>query len=401
MDEKTLELLGEKMKDAASETLDKKFDSYMEEKLSPFISDHVAKESKKIVQQLRSERELFGFDRTGLDDETKEEFVELVKAAGGFKTKADAMIEGQDDRGGYLVPDEVDDSIRRIAASVGLIMSQTENFTMRRDEIRIPAYRGSFLEGEYIEEDQEGSTTSITFNQARLIAKTWQLAFPVSNELLQDSAVDLADWLLAMAGEAQANMIDKQGFNGTGAPFVGVLNNDDVTTFTLGSGSTSFSDFDPVADASDVVGNLNESMLPGAAWYMHRTVWAKIRGKKDSNGQPLLTFGGQPSMAVLQQNPTGGGVRPMGEMMGFPVFTTDHLPANSDSAVSTKYIIFGNFGASAFGRRENLRVAQHQSGTFDGKEISLANQTGLIYRARHAFVINLPSAYVVVQTAAS
>lgn len=401
MDEKTLELLTEKMRTAASEVIDEKFDSYMEEKLAPVIGDHVSAQSKKIVQELRAERMLYGKDRTGLSDEMKENFVEIVKAAGGFKTKADALIEAQDNRGGYLVPEEVDASIRRIAASVGLIMSQTEQFTMRRDNVQIPAYRGSFLEGEYIDEDSTGSTTAITFSQARLLAKTWQLAFPVSNELLADSAVDLADWLLALAGEAQANMIDKQGFAGTGAPFVGVLKSDDVTTYTLGTGDTAFSNFSAAVDGSDIVGNLNESMLPGAAWYFHRTVWAKIRQETDSNGQPLLSLGGQPSMAILQNNPTGGAIRPMGELWGFPVYTTDHLPANSESAANTAFGIFGNFGASAFGRREGLRVAQHQSGTFDGKEISLANQTGLIYRARHGFVITLPAAFVVIKTAAS
>jgi len=45
--------------------------------------------------------------------------------------------------------------------------------------------------------------------------------------LLADASVNVADWLLALGGEALANMIDYQGFVGganTGDPFLGVLN---------------------------------------------------------------------------------------------------------------------------------------------------------------------------------
>jgi HK97 family phage major capsid protein len=377
-------------------------DAVMEEKLASVVGSTVAKETRAIVEKMRIERLLFGQDRSGLDTDQKKSFVELVKAAAGFKTKAnEALISETDSRGGYLVPKEVAAAILRIAASVGLVLSQARKWPMGSDALDIPAYTGSFLEGEYLGVDAAGNVTGITFAQSQLVIKKWQLAFVVGNDLMADASVDLGDWLLALGGEALANMVDKQAFVGTGNPFVGLLNHADVPAYTLPTGEDTFAEFDPVVDGSDVVGQLEESVLDGAAWYMHRTVWSKIRAKKDTAGNFILPNGGAASQQVLANNPTGGGVKPAGEMMGFPVFTSRHLPKNADTAVSTKYIVFGNFQAAAYGDKGELVVAQHDSGSFGGKEIGLADQRALVYKHRHALTIALPAAFVAVKTAAS
>lgn len=395
MDEKIFEQLEQKLATA--------FDSVMEEKLKTVVGDLVAAETKKLVQSMRAERALFGQDRSGLDEEQKTQFADIVKAVafGGIHAKAnEALIEEQDNRGGYLVPKEVAAAIVRIAASVGVAMSQAQKWPLNTDELDIPAYTGSFLEGEYLGVDAAGSVTGLTFQQARLIAKKWQLAFVVGNDLLSDSPVQLADWLLALGGEGLANMIDKQAFTGTGAPFVGITGNTDVTVHTMPTGKDTFAEFD-LDEASDVIGAVEESVLDGAAFYLHRTVWAKVRIKKDTAGNYVLPNAGAPSMPLLQNNPTGGGIRPVGEILGFPVYSIRHLPANSATAVSTIFGVFGNLKALAYGDKGEMRVAQHSSGSFGGKEIALADQTGLVYKHRHGLVLTLPAAFVNIKTAAS
>lgn len=397
------------MNEEQLKALEQKFativDDVMEKKLKTVVGDEVAAKTKEIVQKMRVERALYGKDRSGLDESTKKDFAKAVKEI-AFKgmnldTKAnEALISEQDNRGGYLVAREVANAVVRIAASVGLVMSQAQKWPMQTDELGIPAYTGSFLEGEYLGVDAAGSVTAVTFESANLITKKWQLAFVVGNDLLQDASVELADWLLALGGEALANMIDKQAFVGTGAPFVGLLQDSDITVDTMASGSTDFEDFSP-DDASDMIGGVEESVLDGAAFYMHRTVWAKVRVKKDTAGNYILPQAGAPSQAVITNNPTGGGLKPAGEILGFPVFTNRNLPANSSSAVSTKFCVFGNMKALAYGDRGELRVAQHESGTFGGKEIALADQRALVYKHRHSLVIALAAAFVVGKTAAS
>lgn len=394
--------MDEKQLEAIKSQLQTVVDDVMEKRLGDAISPLVAKETRAIVEKLQLERSLFGHDRTGMNEDQKTAFVEVVKAAAGIKTKAnEALIGEQDSRGGYLVSKEVESAILRIAASVGLIMSQAQKWPMGTDEKGIPNYTGAFLEGEFLGFDAVGGITGVNFGQANLIAKKWQLAFVVGNDLLADANVQLADWLLALGGEALANMVDKQGFVGNGNPFIGVLNHNDVTVFTLPTGHDSFAEFDAVVDAADTIANLEESVLDGSAWYMNRTVWAKIRTQKDSAGNFILPQAGAASANVLTNNPTGGGIRPAGELAGFPVYTTRHLPSNAQSAVSTKFIIFGNMKGLAFGDKGEMTVSQHESGTFGGKEIALADQRALVLKKRVALTVALGAAFVVVKTAAN
>ncbi len=376
-------------------------DEALKSQLANTVGPMVAENVSKIVQDMRIERALTGQDRSGLSADQKKSFAESVKAV-AFRTKAnEALIEEQDSRGGLLVSIEVANAILRIAASVGVTLNQAQKWPMTTDELDIPSYRGSFLTGEYLGVDAAGSPTALTFNQAKLITKKWQLAFVLGNDLLQDASANLADWLLALGAESLANMIDKQAFTGAG-PFVGLLNDANVGTWNLGgsttSGSTTFSSFS-LDDASDMIGQVEESVLDGAGFYFERTVWAKIRMKKDSQNMPIFSQANGPALIdIMSKN---GGIRPAGMILDFPVYTLRHLPANSATAVSTKFCVFGNLKAFAYGDRGEMRVAQFASGSFGGKEIGLADQTALVYKHRHALVNALPAAFVVGKTSAS
>ena len=394
-----------------SEVIDankKSFGDMMESALKN-VEEVSAKTARQMVERMVMERSVRGRDITGLNDEQKTAFAKQVQAvfrgdhAGALVVKAnEALIAQQDNRGGYLVQPEYAAAILRIAASVGTIMKQCQQWPMKSDELGIPNYTGAFLTGSYVGVDLPGTVSGLTFGQAVLIAKLWQLAFTVGNDLMQDASVNLGDWLLAMAGEALANMIDQQGFIGgtvttAPGPFVGILNITGVNTYTLPSGTT-YASFNPVTDAAAVVGTLEESILDGAAWYMHRTVWASIRSAlASSSGIPFLFLSGAGN--ELENIPGGGPIKAAGQMAGYPVYTNRWLPATSvASQTSTAFMIFGNMKACAFGDKGDMRVAQFTSGSFGGKEVALANQTGIVYRHRHAFVVVLPKAFTVIST---
>ena len=405
------------------------FDEVMTEKLMPAIGKVAAEVARETVEKLRDQRSKHGRDRTGLDEKTKKDFVQVAREAsfgrlGAIDTKAnEALIEEQDNRGGYLVSREIADAIMRIAASVGTIMNQCQKWDMTTDELAVPNFTGSFLKGAYLGVDAPGTVTGITFGQAQLIVKKWQLAFVVGNDLLADASVNVADWLLSLAGEALANMIDYQGFVGgsnSGDPFLGLLNypstatidetGHSVSLYVLGgsttSGSNKFSKYAVMDDSSAMIGDMEESILDGAAFYMHRTVWAALRTQKDTAGNYILPYAGwaKPE-AAMENNPGGGPIKPAGEILGYPVYTNRHLPAVGASSVNgftdtatTNFMCFGNLRAFAFGDRGEMRVNQFESGSFGGKEIALADQRGLTYKHRHALSLVLPRAIVVGRT---
>ncbi len=399
---------------SVQETVSKSFNDFMETSLVPTMEEVSVKAARKEVERMQIERFVRGRDVSGLGDEQKKAFAKQVQSVfrgdreGALKVKAnEALIGEQDNRGGYLVETEVASAILRIAASVGTIMKQCQQWPMKTDELGIPNYTGSFLTGSYVGVDLPGTVTGLTFGQAVLIARKWQLAFTVGNDLLADASVQLADWLLAMAGEALANMVDQQGFIGgtvttAPGPFVGILNTPNVQKYTLATGGTTYVKFGVISDASNMIGQLEESILDGAAFYMHRTVWASLRVQVGTDGLPLLLFGGLASPATLDIDPTGGPIKPAGSILGFPVYTNRWLPSTSTaSQTSTPFLIFGNMKACAFGDKGDLRVAQFESGSFGGKEVALSDQRGIVYKHRHAFVVVLPQAFVVAYTSAS
>lgn len=386
------------------ESLRGEFKSIVDEALSEGIKDIAGKEVgaqvSAIVKKMRLDQAVFGKDVSGLDDETKIAFVKDIKAI--TRGEKAALLENDDSTGGYLVPAEVHAGIMRIAASVGLVARDAMHFTMTSDTLDVPRYTGSDLQGEYIGEDEEGSETSVTFGDAKLRAQTWITIFRVGNTLIADANVNVADWLLGLVAEGLASRMDKEGFIGgtfTGSPFVGILGSSDVTAYTMPTGASTdaFSDFS--ADhASDVIGNVEESILSGCAFYFHRTVWAKIRQQKTANG--MYTVGQNNSM--IAANFKKEGIMPAGVMWDFPVYTTDALPANSASAASTKFGVFGNLKKGLFvGDRQNLEIARNEGTTVGGKNVFAANQVAIRALHRHAITIGLPAALVTISSGAT
>jgi len=408
----------------------------LQEKLEPVIGTIASAKVREIVGQLQAQRSVFGHDVTNLSAKTKKDFVRAASYIANkmpeallteINTKAnEALVVDQDNRGGYLVSQEVADAILRIAASVGTVISQASHWTMTKDELAIPNYTGSFLTGSFVGIDQAGTIQGLAFGQAVLAVKKWQLAFAVGNDLLQDENVNLAEWLLAIAGESLANMVDQQGFAGSSGltlngsvvngPFVGLLALATSTTIAESgqtsylyyqgnsstSGKTAISNYDVVSDSNNAISSLEESILDNAAFYFHRTVWGQIRSQKDTAGNYVLPYAGWvPDQDVLEQIVGGGPVRPAGKMGGRDVYTNRWLPALSASTTSLVFGICGNMEAMAFGDRGDMSVEVFTSGAFGGKEIALADQRGIVYRKRFALVPVLPRAFTQISTSAS
>jgi len=403
--------------EAVKSTVVESFNEVMEKSLSN-MEDISKKVARQVVEGMLVERAVKGTDITGLTDEQKKDFsLQVIEAYKGHETKAvrvakanEPMIEEQDNRGGYLIQPEVAAAILRIAASVGTIMKQAQKWPMKSDTLGIPNYTGAFLTGAYVGVDIAGPITGLTFGQAVLIRRKWQLAFTIGNDLLADASVQLGDWLIAMAGEALANMVDQQGFIGGSAtapgPFVGVMNVPGTNVYTMkaGNSQTTYSSFNPVTDALAVIATVEESVLDGCKWYMHRTVWAGIAATLAStSGIPLLFLGALPANhSGLEKDPLGGPIRAAGNMQGFDVITNRWLPATTDSTATqlgNAFMVFGNLKAMAFGDNGDIRVGNFQSGTWGGKELSLSDQSGIVYKHGHAIVVVLPKAFTVVKTA--
>ena len=379
-------------------------DEAIEKNISEIAGKEVSAQVKEIVAKMRLDRATYGSDKSGLSDEVKLAFAQdlkhLVTGALMNGIQKVAILENSDSAGGYLVPDELYNGIMRVAASAGLIARDAMRFSMSTDSLDVPRYTGSDLTGEYVGEDSSGSETSVTFGDAKLVAKVWMVILRVGNTLISDAKVNVVDWLIGLVAEGLAVRMDKEGFKGgtyAGSPFVGILGSSDVTVFTLPTGHDTFAEFD-MDDASDMIAQMPESLLADAAFYFNRTVWAKIRQKKDTACAYVMGSNG----GMIATNVRKEGIQPAGSLWGFPVYTTDQLPTNADTAVSTKFCCFANLGKGLFvGEKGTLEVAQSDSATVGSNNVFTKNQRAIRFVHRHAITIGLPSAIVVGKTAAS
>lgn len=388
------------MEEALKKELFTAVDESVKKNLEEIVGKEVSDKVETTLKTMRLESALNGRDITGLDAESKKSFAEDVRAV-AFGEKA-AYLENSDQAGGYLVPTEVHNGILRIAETTGLVARDARRWSMSSDELEIPRYTGAVMQGEYVGEDEEGDETQNDLGVARLHAKTWMNIFRVGNTLLADASVSVADWLMAMSAEGLAYRLDREGFIGgtfAGSPFSGLMGSSQVSAQTLGSGKTGFEDFDSV-EASTAIGSIATAAVPGAAFYFHRTVWAQIRVKKDATSG-FYEFGGMQRLPMTDMRKENG-ISPVGEILGYPVYTTDVLPAYSASAVSTNFGVFGNLSlALAWGDRGPMNIARSDSATVGGKSVFRANQTAMRFTHRHAVAVQLPAAAVVLKTAAS
>jgi len=96
------------------------------------------------------------------------------------------------------------------------------------------------------------------------------------------------------------------------------------------------------------------------------------------------------------------GIQPAGVLWDYPVYTSDYLPDNSTTAISTAFGFFGNLKLGLFvGDRGPIEVAKSDSATVGGKNVFAANQTAIRVLHRHAISIGLPAALVKIVTAAA
>lgn len=384
----------DELKTVFGEVLDER-DAAIKDEISEALGPVAAEKAEAAVRKARTEDVING--RKSLDDDSKKSFAEdMRKLASGEKA---AYLTVNDQTGGYLVPTEVHSEIMRIAETVGLVARDARRFPVA--DIEIPTYSGSVMQGEYVGEDEAGTETQEDLGIARLKAAQWMEIFRISNKLIQKANVSVGEWLMGLVAEGLAYRLDREGFTGgtfAGSPFVGLLGSDDVTVQTLGSGLTGFQDVTP-AEASEAIGSIDTSALSNAGFYFHRTVWAQIRAQKDgTSGEYVFRQDHAPFTSLQREN----GIQPVGTMWGYPVYTTDVLPAYSASATSTKFGVFGNLSlALAMGEDGPMDMARSDSAVIGGKSTFERNQTAFRFTHQHALSVMLPSAAVVFQTAAS
>ena len=308
-----------------------------------------------------------------------------------------ALNEGTGSAGGFVVPEEWAAEVNRIVDDFGLVPKLSRRYPMKYDTLRIPRLASS-VSVSYPGEGAAGTASQPVFEEVTMLAKTLVGLTAMTNELLEDANVDVVNLLTELFAEAIAGEADKQGLTGTGSPFTGVLGDAGVTVVTAPTGDDTFAEAASPDNLRDLIANVKPWALQGAAFIMHREVWAIVQKKKAtgsgeyfiSTANPVLT-----NPALAQGYPSAIA----GTIWGYPVYLSDKMP--NVTGVSTKFIIFGNLKHLYWGVRKDLGVTISQDATVGSDNLFEKNMSAVRILTRHSVAVGLPKAFAVLKTSAT
>lgn len=247
--------------------------------------------------------------------------------------------------GGYLVPEP---------AMAAEIFGMTEAFgaAMRLGRL-VPMGAGGFsqirrlggVEAYWKTAGQPGSESTPSFGRLELSPETLIALIESPLELDEDSMVDLGNYIASLIAEGMAREEDRVAFVGTGAPedggIVGILNSPRVTEVVMPSTKTGFDDL-AWSDLTALEVAIAEEATDNARFLMHRTILKYVKDLVDSAARPVW-------------QPVAG--REPNSIIGYPYVRAAKMRAAAASAVSTRFMAFGDFSRGLYiGRRGQLRI---------------------------------------------
>jgi len=181
--------------------------------------------------------------------------------------------------GGALVFEDFSNTIIRLVEKFGVAMNLAQRVTMSSDTLLVPK-RLTGVTGYWIGENTTITTSDPTATMVQLVAKKLAIATKVSNELLADNAISVADWLAQEFATEYSARTDDAFFNGDGSSSYGGIRglsqiNDGTHAagvVTAASGNTTIAALD-IDDYLSVLAKLPRYAIGTSAWYMHPQVY--------------------------------------------------------------------------------------------------------------------------------
>ena len=246
-----------------------------------------------------------------------------------FRTISDVLQEGNDQQGGYLVPEEYDKRLIDVLTEENIMRSlATKITTSGEHKINIAATKPAAA---WIEEGEALTFGDATFDQIVMDAYKLHVAIKITEELLYDNAFNLESYIIEQFGKALANAEEEAFLNGDGkgkpAGIFDAEKGGQVNTTT--SGNTISAD-----DIITLIYNLKRPYRKSAAFITNDKTLASIRKLKDNNGVYMW----QPSLTAGEPD----------RLMGYAVHTSQFAP---ESATGKPVMAFGDFSYYNIGDR--------------------------------------------------
>lgn len=194
-----------------------------------------------------------------------------------------------DDKGGYTVPTDMLNKVHEAMKDYGGIASVAQILnTDKGNAIEWPTSDGTAEEGELLGENKAAAEQDVSFGMDDLGAlKLSSKVIRVSNELLQDSGINMADFLAgrigSRIGRAEARLIVQGSGAGTPKQPKGLEASVTGTVKTAAAAKVTWKEINQLKHAIDPA----YRRAPGFRLAMNDATLAAITELEDGNGRPL------------------------------------------------------------------------------------------------------------------
>jgi len=251
---------------------------------------------------------------------------------------------------GYTVDAELDAEIRLLQGQYGVARRNMELLTLSKHSYKANEL-ATDLTVAWVGEGSSMLSTQWVTGQNELSLQKLYAIITFTNELLEDTEIDLFRFASERVAEGMAYKEDLAFFRGDGSAtygsFTGLLASETVNVETMTG--TTFASL-TADDLIDMVDATPIGALGGAKFYMHRSIMSIVRKLKTSTTNDYI-----------YQRPSESGPA---TIWGYPVELVEAMPTISDSADDTAFIIFGDLKKGCiFGQKGGLRVEKFDAGT--------------------------------------
>ena len=311
-------------------------------------------------------------EKTGrASDEYKGSFWNAMRVKAPMPSVLNALQEGTDSEGGYLVPDEFERTLVEALEEENVFRTLAHVIKTSSGDRKIPvvASKGS---ASWVDEEGAYQESDDAFSQVSIGAYKLGTMIKVSEELLADSVFDLEAYISKEFARRIGAREEESFFNGDGkGKPLGILAAAGGAEVGVTAASATAITADEVID---LFYSLKAPYRKNAVWVLNDATVKQIRKLKDTTGQYLW----QPSLVAGTPD----------TLLGRPVKTSAFMPT---AAAGAKTIAFGDF--------KYYWIADRQGRTFKKlSELYAANgQVGFMGTQRVDGKLILPETIKVLQ----
>lgn len=381
-----------KLINGSLEDSQKKFEERMEKKM-----EDIATKFLDGVEKSRAKASDTTTKKDEKADDVTRRFIKALIAGDRVTAKAltttNPASDSPDDSGaGLLIPTELMTEVLRLKEEYGVARREMRYlpFGGPGNTRTIPAL-GSSVSINWTGEGARKKSSQPKFSLVTQTLKKLTGMCPLTEEILEDTALPLTPLIAELFAEAITAEEDAQFFAGDGTVWTGILNNGSVTKVQQTSGGVTNITADDLLDLKNAV---PASVRKAGKYYLHSTVLAYVQKLKGTDDH-----------YIWKESPSES--QP-GTIWGRPYELVDSMPDATEVVNGDKYVIYGDLKKGCiYGDKGAIRVKLLEEATItdtdDETNLNLAEQDMVAMRVsqRVGFVVAVPPAIAVLEAQAT